>query len=209
LPQTGFIDHIGIGVPDLVAAKEYYDDLMSVLGLREWFESSPGGPFNYGPDGDKGTQLFFYQAEEPGTYSRLHTGLHHIAFLVASRAVVRDANQWAHARHAVVLDEPSEFPQYGPALLCDLLARSSWNQARGGLPQSRREPLEPGVSWGNHRLCVEATGVELTVLSGAAGSVSGDREVHVVLRAARPAPAPAPADRMECLHHGRCHHPPT
>jgi hypothetical protein len=27
LPRTGFIDHIGIGVPDLVAAKEYYDRL--------------------------------------------------------------------------------------------------------------------------------------------------------------------------------------
>ena len=114
LPQTGFIDHIGIGVPDLVAVKEYYDDLMSILGLREWFDTSPGGPFNYGPDGDKGTQLFFYQAEEPDTYSRLETGLHHIAFLVASRAVVREAHQWAQARDAVVLDEPSEFPQYGP-----------------------------------------------------------------------------------------------
>jgi len=44
LPQPGFIDHIGIGVPDLVAAKQYYDDLMSVLGLRAWFEPGPGGP---------------------------------------------------------------------------------------------------------------------------------------------------------------------
>ena len=34
MPGTGFIDHIGIGVPDLVAAKQYYDELMSVLGLR-------------------------------------------------------------------------------------------------------------------------------------------------------------------------------
>ena len=41
LPRTGFIDHIGIGVPDLAAAKEYYDDLMSVLGLRQWFETGP------------------------------------------------------------------------------------------------------------------------------------------------------------------------
>ncbi len=68
--RTGFIDHIGIGVPDLVAAKQYYDDLMSVLGLREWFETSPGGPLNYGPDGAQGSQLFFYKAGEPGTYSR-------------------------------------------------------------------------------------------------------------------------------------------
>jgi catechol 2,3-dioxygenase-like lactoylglutathione lyase family enzyme len=113
LPRTGFIDHVGIGVPDLVAAKEYYEGLMHVLGLREWFETGPGGPLNYGPDGDLGSQLFFYQAEEPAAYSRLGTGLHHLAFLVASRAVVRDAHRWALAREAVILDEPQEFPQYG------------------------------------------------------------------------------------------------
>jgi catechol 2,3-dioxygenase-like lactoylglutathione lyase family enzyme len=61
LSRTGFIDHVGIGVPDLAAAKQYYDDLMSVLGLREWFETGPGGPLNYGPDGARGSQLFFYQ----------------------------------------------------------------------------------------------------------------------------------------------------
>jgi catechol 2,3-dioxygenase-like lactoylglutathione lyase family enzyme len=113
LPRTGYIDHIGIGVPDLVAAKEYYDDLMSVLGLREWFETGPEGPLNYGPDGAVGAQLFFYQAEEPGTYSRGRTGLHHLAFLVSSRAVVRAAHEWARAHDATILDEPGEFPQYG------------------------------------------------------------------------------------------------
>ena len=114
LPRTGFIDHIGIGVPDLVATKRYYDDLMAVLGLREWFDTGPGGPLDNGPDGGKGAQLFFYQADEPGTYSRQQTGLHHLAFLVASRAVVREAHKWARAHDAVVLDEPGEFPQYGP-----------------------------------------------------------------------------------------------
>ena len=99
MARTGFIDHIGIGVPDLAAAKQYYDDLMSVLGLREWFETGPGGPLNYGPDGAQGSQLFFYQAEEPGTYSRRETGLHHLAFLVASRAIVREAHHGhVHAR---------------------------------------------------------------------------------------------------------------
>jgi catechol 2,3-dioxygenase-like lactoylglutathione lyase family enzyme len=125
LPRTGFIDHIGIGVPDLVATKRYYDDLMSVLGLREWFETGPGGPLNYGPDGARGSQLFFYQADEPGTYSRRATGLHHLAFLVASRAVVREAHAWALERKDTILDEPAEFPPVRAALLCDLLARPS------------------------------------------------------------------------------------
>jgi catechol 2,3-dioxygenase-like lactoylglutathione lyase family enzyme len=114
MARTGFIDHVGIGVPDLDATKEYYDELMSILGLREWFDTGPEGPLNYGPDGDKGSQLFFYQAEEPGPYSRRGTGFHHIGFLVASRAVVREAHDWARSRDAVILDEPQEFPQYGP-----------------------------------------------------------------------------------------------
>lgn len=113
MSRTGFIDHIGIGVPDLVATKRYYDDLMSVLGLREWFATGPEGPLNYGPDGARGSQLFFYEADEAGTYSRRTTGLHHLAFLVASRSVVREAHEWARARDAVILDEPGEFPQYG------------------------------------------------------------------------------------------------
>src|SRR5215831_15801016 len=70
LSRAGFIDHVGIGVPDLEAAKEYYDELMAILGLREWFARAPGGPLNYGPDGAGGSQVFFYQADEPGTYSR-------------------------------------------------------------------------------------------------------------------------------------------
>ena len=139
MPQPGFIDHIGIGVPDLAAAKEYYDDLMSVLGLREWFDTGSGGPLNYGPNGAQGSQLFFYHAEEPGTYSRLQTGLHHLAFLVASRVIVREAHRWARTRDAVILDEPQEFPAVRAALLCDVLAGSPWIQARGCLPRSRRK----------------------------------------------------------------------
>ena len=102
--QPGFIDHIGIGVPDLAAAKQYYDELTAVLGLRAWFETGPEGPLNYGPDGALGSQLFFYRAE-PGTYSRSQPGLHHLAFLVATRQVVRDAHEWARTQDAVILDE--------------------------------------------------------------------------------------------------------
>jgi len=86
---------------------------MSVLGLREWFPTGPGGPLNYGPDGARGSQLFFYQAEGAGDYSRQRAGLHHLAFLVESRAVVRATHEWARARGCVILDEPGEFPQYG------------------------------------------------------------------------------------------------
>jgi len=113
MARTGFIDHIGLAVPDLAAAKAYYDDLMPILGLRQWFPTSPSGEFNYGPDGARGSQLFFYQALEAGSYSRHRSGLQHLCFLVASREIVREAHRWAQARHAEIVHEPREFPEYG------------------------------------------------------------------------------------------------
>ena len=92
MPRTGFIDHIGIGVPDLVAAKRYYDELMPILGLRAWFPATEAGEFNYGPAGARGSQVFFYQALEPGPHSRHGTGLQHLSFMVSSRATVREAH---------------------------------------------------------------------------------------------------------------------
>ena len=113
MPRTGFIDHVGIGVPDLEAAKQYYDELMPVLGLKQWFPTSADGIFNYGPDGARGTQLFFYQALEPHDYSRHGTGLQHIGIMVSSRAIVREAHEWAVARGDEIVDAPREFPEYG------------------------------------------------------------------------------------------------
>lgn len=110
--RTGFIDHVGIGVPDLSAAKEYYDELMPVLGLRQWFETAPDGSFLIGPAGARGSQLAFYQALQPEAYSRHRTGLQHIAFMVQTRAIVREAHEWARTRGAEILHEPRVFPEY-------------------------------------------------------------------------------------------------
>jgi catechol 2,3-dioxygenase-like lactoylglutathione lyase family enzyme len=111
--RTGFIDHVGIGVPDLAAAKKYYDELMPILGMKHWFPTSADGSFNYGPDDAGGSQLFFYQALEPSDYSQHRTGLQHIAFMVATRAIVREAYQWALSQGAEILHAPREFPEYG------------------------------------------------------------------------------------------------
>jgi catechol 2,3-dioxygenase-like lactoylglutathione lyase family enzyme len=110
MSSPGFIDHIGIGVPDLPAAKRYYDELMPILGLRAWFATTEAGEFNYGPAGARGSQVFFYQALEPAPYSRHGTGLQHLSFAVSSRAQVREAHDWAVAHNAEVVHEPREFP---------------------------------------------------------------------------------------------------
>ncbi len=114
MTRTAFIDHLGIGVPDLAAAKRYYDALIPVLGLRQWFETGPDGSFIIGPAGAKGSQLIFYQALEPDDYSRHRTGLQHISFMVSSRAIVREAHDWARGQNAEIIHEPRGFPEYGP-----------------------------------------------------------------------------------------------
>ena len=113
MPRIGFIDHIGVGVPDLTSAKRYYDELMPILGLRQWFPTGSDGSFNFGPDGALGPQLFFYQALEPNTHSRHGTGLQHLSFMVASRTIVREAYEWARAQNAEIVHEPRDFPEYG------------------------------------------------------------------------------------------------
>ena len=113
MARIGFIDHVGLGVPDLTAAKRYYDELMPILGLKAWFPTSPSGEFNYGPDGGRGTQVFFYQALDPAGHSRHAVGLQHLCFLVTTRAIVREAHDWVVARGDEVIHAPREFPEYG------------------------------------------------------------------------------------------------
>lgn len=115
MPRSAFIDHIGIAVPDLAAAKRYYDELAQLIGLRAWFETGPEGPLNYGPDGARGTQLFFYQAREADRYDRQRAGLQHIAFSVERRAIVREVHAWALARGDEILHAPQDFLEYGAA----------------------------------------------------------------------------------------------
>jgi catechol 2,3-dioxygenase-like lactoylglutathione lyase family enzyme len=110
--SSAAIDHIGIGVPDLDAAKRYYDDFVAIVGFTEWFPADEH-QFNYGPDGASGTQLFFYRADESSAYSRRGTGLQHLAFTVPERAVVRRAHQWATERGSEVIHPPRVFPEYG------------------------------------------------------------------------------------------------
>jgi catechol 2,3-dioxygenase-like lactoylglutathione lyase family enzyme len=110
MTTSASIDHIGIGVPDLAAAKKYHDELVAIVGFREWFPADEH-QFNYGPDGTLGTQIFFYRALEPDDYSRHGIGLQHLAFSFPTRAVVEQAYQRAVRRGSEVVHQPRAFPE--------------------------------------------------------------------------------------------------
>jgi len=55
------LGHLGINVPDLVAAKRYYDALMPLVGFEPFVDAAD--EFAYKPVENKpGTYLFFYTA---------------------------------------------------------------------------------------------------------------------------------------------------
>jgi catechol 2,3-dioxygenase-like lactoylglutathione lyase family enzyme len=68
--------------------------------------------FAYRPARGKGTQLFFYAAQENGGHARQRPGLQHLSFYVSKQADVRAAYAWVRERGDEVLEEPQPFPQY-------------------------------------------------------------------------------------------------
>ena len=100
------LDHIGLGVPDVEAAKAYYDELLPLVGfVREW-------EVGYRAADWYGAQLFLDPALEEGEYSRHRVGLQHLSFHVATRAHVHRVHEWAVARRHEIVHEPRLFPEY-------------------------------------------------------------------------------------------------
>ena len=105
------LDHIGLNVPDLAAAKSYYDAIMPSLGMEPFFMTDV--EFSYRPAGEKpGTTIFFYPAPLPNNYVRKNVGLQHLAFRARSRSQVDDAHAKALELGSRVLFDPQLFPKY-------------------------------------------------------------------------------------------------
>jgi catechol 2,3-dioxygenase-like lactoylglutathione lyase family enzyme len=100
------IDHVGLGVPDIDAARAYYDELMPLVGfVREW-------ETGYRPSDWHGAQVFLYPTLENGDYSRHRVGLQHISFSVPTRADVHRVYEWSVERGHEIVHEPKGFPEY-------------------------------------------------------------------------------------------------
>lgn len=105
------LDHLGINVPDLDAAKAYYDVMMPLLGFEPFFITEK--EFSYQPAGGKpGTTIFFYRAPDPDDYSRRHVGLQHMAFYARTRDEVDAAYAKAVELGNDIIFEPQLFPKY-------------------------------------------------------------------------------------------------
>jgi catechol 2,3-dioxygenase-like lactoylglutathione lyase family enzyme len=107
------LGHIGVNVPDLAAAQEYYDALMPLLDFEPFVVHDD--EFAYKPGANKrGTYLFFYPSQSIDDFSRDRTGLQHLAFMVPTRTAVHTVHEFVRAAGSEVLHAPQAFPQYPP-----------------------------------------------------------------------------------------------
>lgn len=107
------LGHLGVNVPDLAAARSYYDRLMPLVGFEPFLHADD--QFAYRPAlGKPGTFVFFYPASESGAYSRHQPGLQHLAFMVPTRSAVDDVHRFAEAVYNEIIHVPQRFPQYPP-----------------------------------------------------------------------------------------------
>ena len=107
------IGHLGLTVPDLAAARAFYDGLLPLLGYEPFFVHDD--ECAYLPAGGKrGTFLFLYPGSPERPYDPAAAGLQHLAFMVPTRQAVRDAHAAALRLGAEPVHEPQPWPQYPP-----------------------------------------------------------------------------------------------
>ena len=106
------VRHIDLVVSSLEASLEFYRGLLFPLGWSDadrifGERGEPVYSLAAPPDeGAIGLGLRERQSPDAGPYDRHGVGLHHIAFHVASRAVVDERAGWLKA-HGFTLDDPT------------------------------------------------------------------------------------------------------
>jgi glyoxylase I family protein len=105
------IDHVDLVVSDLDRGLEFYRGLLGPLGyVREGtIRGERGEPVVYlnRVDGAGSVSVRERQVETP--HERYAVGLHHLAFLARSRAVVDERARWIAAQGATIESGPKEY----------------------------------------------------------------------------------------------------
>jgi catechol 2,3-dioxygenase-like lactoylglutathione lyase family enzyme len=107
------VGHLGLNVPNVAKAKQYYDQLMPVLHYQPFLSEET--QCAYMPEGGRrGAYLFFYGTTDPAPYSPGGAGLQHLAFVVRTRTEVSGVHAKGRALGSDVLHAPRKFPEYPP-----------------------------------------------------------------------------------------------
>jgi glyoxylase I family protein len=107
--RSGGVHHVDLVVSSIERSLPFYRELLGPLGWHGIGEV----------EGERGETIWYLsgretsiglrEAQTPGTFDRYALGLHHLAFEVASRAVVDERAEWLRSTGAEVESEPQEY----------------------------------------------------------------------------------------------------
>jgi glyoxylase I family protein len=107
--RSGGVHHVDLVVSSIERSLPFYRELLGPLGWHGIGEV----------EGERGETIWYLtgretsiglrEAQTPGTFDRYALGLHHLAFEVASRAVVDERADWLRSTGAELESEPQEY----------------------------------------------------------------------------------------------------
>ncbi|MGD0189510.1 MAG: VOC family protein [Rhizomicrobium sp.] len=114
MPSRGAIHHLDLTVCDPVSSRHFYETVLGFMGYRTGHADGRGIDFDLDlPGGAQSIGIVRAERAENG-HDRYSPGLHHVAFVAASRDDVDRFHSLLVGMGATVLDPPAEYPAYGP-----------------------------------------------------------------------------------------------
>ena len=105
--MLGELHHVDITVSDFRRAKEFYGQVMPLMGFERL-------PKEFGAVAWRGASILALQPAKPEEKDRVHSryapGLHHLAFRAPSRAAVDDLHTQLVGLAVTILDPPADYP---------------------------------------------------------------------------------------------------
>ncbi|ABS63207.1 Glyoxalase/bleomycin resistance protein/dioxygenase [Parvibaculum lavamentivorans DS-1] len=114
--MRGFAHHIDLTVTDPWASAPFYDTVLGYMGYRRWSEDEHGIDWEHATSPDRLPTIGIFKAKGPNAarqHDRYSPGLHHIAWIAESREDVDGLYRLLVENEALVLDPPTDYPEYG------------------------------------------------------------------------------------------------
>lgn len=111
--MRGTVHHIDLTVRDLARSDAFYDKVLGFLGYRRVRVDASGIDWDIQVSGSLLCSIGLKPARSDRPHDRYSAGLHHLAWHAAGRDDVDRLHGLLLEMGAVILDAPTEYPDYG------------------------------------------------------------------------------------------------
>ena len=111
--NRGTIHHLDLTVTDPFTSAAFYECVLGHMGYRRARDYDDGIDFDNTSTGNAFTSIGLVRARNRVPHDRFTPGLHHVAWTASSREDVDTLHQRLLTFGAVILNAPTDYPDYG------------------------------------------------------------------------------------------------